>query len=131
MDLARLGLIGNGQCAALVNDHGRVVWRPLPRLDAGPVFAGLLDPAGGAFAIGPADERPGVQAYLENTNVLETRYTGADGSFRVLDFAPRFVEHQRQFHPSQIFRFVEPLDGTPMIRRSEEHTSELQSHVNL
>ncbi|GAB4204110.1 MAG: glycoside hydrolase family 15 protein [Sandaracinaceae bacterium] len=115
--LDRLGLIGNCQYGALVRDDGAVVWCCMPRFDAEPLFGALLDDAaGGRFVLGPADGSRGVQSYLPNTNVLETRFDTADGSFRVIDFAPRFVQYERTFRPTQIIRIVEPLSGSPRIR---------------
>jgi GH15 family glucan-1,4-alpha-glucosidase len=117
MRLEDLGLIGNGQIAALVAASGDVVWCCLPRFDSEPVFAALLDErAGGAFTVAPADGAPGEQSYLPNTNVLCTTFRGRQGSFRVLDFAPRFEQHERMFHPTQLWRVVEPLEGTPLVR---------------
>jgi GH15 family glucan-1,4-alpha-glucosidase len=115
--LEDLGIIGNGQFAALVDQRASIVWCCLPRFDAEPVFGALLDPDGGTFGIASADDHAlAVTSYLENTNILETKFHAEDGSFRVLDFAPRFTEHQRSFHPAQIVRIVEPLQGTPAIR---------------
>ncbi len=118
MDLSEFGLIGNCQIAALVRRTGAIAWACLPRFDSPPLFGALLDNAGGQFAIGPADDRAGVQRYLPNTNVLETRFDGPDGAFRVLDFAPRFVVHDRPFRPTKLVRIVEPLRGTPRVRVS-------------
>jgi GH15 family glucan-1,4-alpha-glucosidase len=121
MRLEDLGLIGNCQCSALIDRSGAIVWSCLPRFDSEPVFSALLDQRdGGRFAIGPADGTPGVQRYLDNSNVLETAFTGPDGSFRTLDFAPRFTQHGRSFRPTQLIRIVEPTSGTPRIRVSCE-----------
>jgi GH15 family glucan-1,4-alpha-glucosidase len=112
-----MGLIGNCQFSALVDTTGSVAWCCMPRFDSEPVFAGLLDAGrGGRFGIGPVDGSPGKQRYLDNTNVLETRFDTPEGSFRVLDFAPRFELHDRHFHPTQLVRIVEPLDGSPRLR---------------
>ncbi len=117
MHLRELGLIGNCQIAALVRRDGAIVWSCLPRFDSPPVFGALLDEnAGGSFGIGAADGAPGTQRYLPNTNVLETGFSGPDGSFRVLDFAPRFFQHDRSYRPAKLIRVVEPLSGTPRIR---------------
>ena len=116
MRLEGLGLVGNCQYAAHVAADGSVAWCCLPRFDAEPVFGALLDPDGGRFSIGPADGGEGAQAYLPNTNVLETRFEDADGAFRVLDVAPRFELHGRWFRPTQLHRIVEPLAGLPRIR---------------
>jgi GH15 family glucan-1,4-alpha-glucosidase len=121
MRLEDLGLVGNCQFSALVERSGDVVWCCLPRFDSEPVFSSLLDQqAGGRFAAGPAGGEPGVQRYLDNTNILETRFRTASGSFRVLDFAPRFLQHDRIFRPTQLFRLLEPLEGTPLVRVSCE-----------
>ncbi len=111
-----MGLIGNGQFSALVRRDGSVAWCCLPRFDSEPVFGELLDPFGGSFAISPANLAPGQQRYIENTNVLETVFSSPEGSFRVVDFAPRFVVHQRSYRPTKIVRIVEPIEGTPRIR---------------
>lgn len=117
MRLEDLGLIGNCQYSALIENTGEIVWCCLPRFDSDPVFSSLLDEHnGGRFIVGPADSSCGEQRYLENTNVLETTFHTADGSFRVLDFAPRFLQHERIFRPTQLLRIVEPLDGAPRIR---------------
>jgi GH15 family glucan-1,4-alpha-glucosidase len=119
MRLEDMGLIGNCQFSALVHRSGAIVWSCLPRFDSEPVFSALLDEAsGGRFAVESAGGEMGTQCYLENTNVLETRFSTPDGSFRILDLAPRFVLFDRVFRPTQILRIVEPLEGTPRIRVS-------------
>ncbi len=115
--LEELGLIGNCQLSALVNSDGAIVWSCMPRFDSPPVFGALLDEKdGGRFSISPASGTRGVQRYLPNTNLLETRFDTPDGAFRVLDFAPRFILHDRSFRPTKLIRIVEPLSGTPRIR---------------
>lgn len=117
MSLADLGLIGNCQLSALISRDGSIVWACMPRFDSPPVFAALLDDKlGGRFRIGSPAVTQGEQRYLPNTNVLETRFTTEDGSFRVLDFAPRFIQYERTFRPTKLVRIVEPLSGTPRIR---------------
>lgn len=115
MQLEQLGLIGNCQIAALVAASGEVAWCCLPRFDSEPVFASLLDPAGGGLMAGPADGSVGVQRYLDNTNVLETVFTAPGGRFRVIDFAPRFEQYSRIFRPAMIVRILEPLEGSPRL----------------
>lgn len=115
--LEDIGLIGNGQYAAHVAADGDVVWCCLPRFDAEPILAGLLDEArGGNFQAGPASGGVGRQHYLPNTNVLVTEFVEGPSAFRVIDFAPRFEQHQRAFHPTQLFRIIEPIMGTPRVR---------------
>lgn len=121
MHLEDLGLIGNCQYSALVDRAGSVVWCCLPRFDSEPVFSSLLDAElGGRFEVGPESGERGEQRYIENTNVLETRFETKAGAFRIVDFAPRFLQFDRIFRPTQFFRIVEPLEGTPRIRVSCE-----------
>src|SRR5688572_6685542 len=115
MRLEDLGLIGNCQFSALIDNSGDIVWCCLPRFDSEPIFAMLLDEHGGRFRIGPANGETGVQKYLGNTNILETVFQTASGSFRVIDFAPRFLQFARTFRPTQLIRLIEPLEGTPRI----------------
>jgi GH15 family glucan-1,4-alpha-glucosidase len=116
MLLENLGLIGNCQFSALVHHGGEVVWCCLPRFDSEPVFSTLLDREdGGRFRISPAGGEMGTQRYLPNTNILETTFQDSTGSFRVLDFAPRFLQFGRAFRPTQLVRIVEPIQGTPRI----------------
>ncbi|MBK6847206.1 MAG: glycoside hydrolase family 15 protein [Proteobacteria bacterium] len=117
MRLEDLGIIGNCQFSALVENTGSIVWCCLPRFDSEPVFATLLDAGdGGQFQIGPVDHAPGSQRYLDNTNIIETTFDTADGGVRLLDFVPRFTQYDRAFRPTQIIRIVEPVHGTPRIR---------------
>ena len=47
-----LGVIGNCQVAALVDERGSIVWSCLPRFDAEPAFSRLVDTQDrGQFAI--------------------------------------------------------------------------------
>ena len=117
MRLDDLGLIGNCQYAALVHRDGTVVWCCLPRFDSEPIFGSLLDePGGGRFQVGPASGAPGVQRYIPNTNVLETLFDDGTDAFRLVDFAPRFEQHERSFRPTQLFRVLEPIRGQPRVR---------------
>jgi GH15 family glucan-1,4-alpha-glucosidase len=117
MRLEDLGLVGNCQIAALVENTGTIVWCCLPRFDSEPVFASLLDHEnGGSFSISPAGGERGKQKYIENTNVLETTFTTGDGAFRLIDFAPRFQQHGRNFRPTEFYRIIEPISGNPRIR---------------
>jgi GH15 family glucan-1,4-alpha-glucosidase len=117
VQLEDYGVIGNCQFAALIDRSGGVGFCCLPRFDSEPVFARLLDREdGGTFSVGPADGSLGKQRYLDNTNVLETVFEGPDGRFRVLDFAPRFMQYDRTFRPTKLVRVVEPLSGTPRLR---------------
>ncbi len=116
MRLEDLALIGNCRFAALVSSGGEICWCCMPGFDAEPVFSSLLDEReGGRFQVAPAGGGPGRQHYLPNTNVVETVFENPDGRLRVVDFAPRFLRHDRSVRPAQLVRIVEPLEGNPRI----------------
>ncbi|GAA4356409.1 glycoside hydrolase family 15 protein [Hymenobacter saemangeumensis] len=113
-----LGLIGNCAFLALIRKDTSVAWLCWPRFDSSFVFGSLLDRnKGGDFSIlpaaGPFDSH---QYYQENTNVLCTEITTADGQYRVTDFAPRFPQYERYYKPLMLVRKLEPLAGAPRIR---------------
>ncbi len=117
MRLEDIGVIGNCQFSALIERTGDIVWCCLPRFDSEPLFSTLLDARdGGRFLIGPAEGGFGEQSYIDNTNILKTIFDTPTGKFQVVDFAPRFEQSNRMFRPTQIFRIVEPLEGSPRIR---------------
>ena len=76
--------------AALVGTDGSVDWCCLPRFDSPSVFAAILDQdIGGRFRIRPSGAYTGVhQAYMQDTNVLETTFTTATGVVTLTDFMP-------------------------------------------
>jgi GH15 family glucan-1,4-alpha-glucosidase len=117
-----LGLIGNGSVAALVSSDGRFVWACLPRPDSTPVFDALLHSRdawadAGSFAIEVEGLARCEQAYDSGTAVLRTRLWDERGQgLEIVDFAPRFVMHDRMFRPMQFVRRVYPLAGHPRIR---------------
>ncbi|MGH7206723.1 MAG: glycoside hydrolase family 15 protein [Nitrospiraceae bacterium] len=117
----RYGLVGNCHVAALVSDEGSMDWLCLPRPDSPPAFGRILDPDGGHFSISsPAQERATItHRYLPNTNILVTLFTFAnEDAFQITDFCPRFEQYGRLYRPAALFRIVEPLRGTPVIRVS-------------
>ena len=84
------GLIGDMSSAALVGADGSVDWCCLPRFDSPSVFASILDEdIGGRFRIQPSGGYTGArQAYLPDTNILETTFTTPDGVVKITDFMP-------------------------------------------
>jgi GH15 family glucan-1,4-alpha-glucosidase len=113
-----MGIVGNCAYLALVDTTARVRWMCLPRFDSSSVFGHLLDPErGGELAVTGVDGATvGEQEYVWNTNVLQTTLQTGDGSFRVTDCAPRFVEHGRVTRPTMLIRKLQPLASAPRIR---------------
>ena len=84
------GLIGDMSSAALVGTDGSVDWCCLPRFDSPSVFASILDEdIGGRFRIRPTGVyAEGLQAYIPDTNILETTFTTSGGAAKITDFMP-------------------------------------------
>jgi GH15 family glucan-1,4-alpha-glucosidase len=72
-------LLSDCRSAALVSRAGSVDWLCFPRFDAPAVFARLLDPDGGHFAIGPTGDFTATRAYVDQTMALETAFRTATG----------------------------------------------------
>lgn len=116
-----LGVIGNCQVSALVDELGRMVWACMPRFDSDPVFCALLaggeQPAErGIFEVVLEDFVRAEQSYVTNTPILETwLYDAHGGCIKIVDFAPRFEQFKRTFHPVMFIRHLEPVTGNPRV----------------
>lgn len=117
MNRYNFGVIGNCSYLAYIDTTANINWLCLPRFDSSFIFGSLLDKKkGGEFSISPnsADYRSN-QYYIKNTNILATEFEAKDGKFRVIDYAPRFIQYERYFRPLMLFRKVELLEGSPFI----------------
>jgi len=114
------GIIGNCAYAALVDDKANIGWMCLPKFDSSFIFGSMLDEEkGGRFFIQPEwDSYTSTQKYLQNTNILETTFECEDGSYKVIDFAPRFRLYERFYKPLMLVRKIIPIKGRPRIRVS-------------
>jgi GH15 family glucan-1,4-alpha-glucosidase len=106
------GLIGDTHTAALVGYDGSIDWLCLPRFDSGACFAALLgDRKHGRWLLAPAGgHRATGRRYRQDTLVLETDFTTAEGTVRVVDCMP--VRGERP----DVFRRVEGLSGRVRVR---------------
>ena len=117
-----LSIIGNGQIAVIVDKLGRYVWGCFPRYDSDPAFCSLLEAGGEAEQLGFFDiELEGLshaeQAYVENTAILSTTLTdNTGGTIRIIDYAPRYIQYGRSYHPITVVRHVVPVAGAPALR---------------
>ena len=111
MRLENYALIGDCHTAALVSGAGAVDWLCLPHFSSAPVFAALLDPQGGTWWIHPQGEFRSSQAYLQGSNVLQTRFECATGTAVLTDcFAiERDLDQLRPEH--ELLRVVECVQG--------------------
>jgi GH15 family glucan-1,4-alpha-glucosidase len=112
-----LGVVGNCSMLAYIDMKADVKWMCLPRFDSSFIFGSLIDKEnGGEFSISPFQkEFKSKQYYLKNTNILATEFTFDEGSYRVIDFAPRFYQYDRYFRPTTLFRIIEVISGNPYI----------------
>jgi GH15 family glucan-1,4-alpha-glucosidase len=117
-----LGLVGNCQVSALIDDKATVVWSCLPQFDADPTFCRLLREENGGdlpgyFEVEVLDYSHSEQKYITNTAILETTlYDRNGGAVRVTDLAPRYEYVGRMFTPNMLLRRIEPVHGSPRIR---------------
>jgi GH15 family glucan-1,4-alpha-glucosidase len=83
-------LLGDTQTAALVGRDGSIDWLCFPRFDSGAVFAALLGtPEHGRWLVAPTGPVISTaRRYQGDTLILETEFTTADGTVRVVDFMP-------------------------------------------
>ncbi len=112
------GVVGNCSFLAFIDTNANVNWMCMPRFDSSFIFGSLLDKKkGGEFSIMPANgQYESKQYYLKNTNILATEFKVPEGTFRVIDFAPRFNQYERYFKPLMLFRKIELISGNPFIR---------------
>ena len=110
--------IGNGRISALIDSHASIVWWCFPQLDADPVFSRLLsgNDEKGFCDVRMSGRRSTTSRYLRNTAILQTEMSDdAGNAIRITDFAPRFSQYERLFHPPQIWRRIEPVAGIPQV----------------
>jgi GH15 family glucan-1,4-alpha-glucosidase len=113
--IADYGLLADCNSAALVDRDGSIAWLCLPRFDSPAVFAGILDPDAGHWAIAPTAPYRSERRYLPGTLVIETTFTTETGSVKLTD-AMAFAEGQREHDlglgaPHLLLRLVEGLEG--------------------
>ena len=82
-------MIGDCRSAALVSRFGSIDWLCFPRFDSPSIFSAILDPErGGYWSISPCQPCELTRSYIENSNVLETRFTSSAGSATLTDLMP-------------------------------------------
>jgi GH15 family glucan-1,4-alpha-glucosidase len=82
--------IGDGHTVALVGRGGSIDWLCLPRFDSASCFTRLLGDEDRSRWLLAADDADATvrRRYVEDTNVLVTTHTTAQGEVRVTDFMP-------------------------------------------
>ena len=113
--MADYALLADCNSAALADRSGSIDWLCLPRYDSDAVFAALLDPDAGNWAIRPADSFSSTRRYLPGTLVLETTFTTETGEVTLTD-AMAFADGQRGHElgldvPHELLRSVTGVSG--------------------
>jgi GH15 family glucan-1,4-alpha-glucosidase len=105
-------LIADTQTAALVGRNGSIDWLCVPRFDSPACFAALLgDEDNGYWRIAPAGDVTGTaRRYRGETLVLETEFTTAEGTVRVVDGMPP------REGDLDVIRLVEGVQGSVAMR---------------
>jgi GH15 family glucan-1,4-alpha-glucosidase len=105
-------LLGDGETAALLNRDGSIDWLCWPRFDDDACFAALLGKQeNGHWSLAPtAPVTQRSRRYQDDTLVMETDLTTADGVVRIIDFMPM------RNGASSIVRIVTGLHGTVRMR---------------
>jgi GH15 family glucan-1,4-alpha-glucosidase len=81
------GIVGDLRTVALVGTDGTVDWYCPSRFDAPSLFGALLDAKkGGHFSLWSRGSGRPKQLYLPDTNILLTRFQGAEAVGEVIDF---------------------------------------------
>jgi GH15 family glucan-1,4-alpha-glucosidase len=113
-------VIGDTHTAAIVGRDGSIDWLCLPRFDSSACFAALVgNERNGFWRIAPRESPdPGTgppllstkRRYRGDTLVLETEFTVASGTVRVIDCMPIHVGH------AEVVRLVEGVSGRVEMR---------------
>ena len=110
--IADYGIIGDCRSAALVSNRGSIDWLCWPRFDSPSVFAALLDQErGGYWSITPVGPYSAQRKYVDNSNVLETRFETASGVATLTDLMPVQENSTGLVPDHEIIRRVTCLSG--------------------
>jgi GH15 family glucan-1,4-alpha-glucosidase len=88
-DIGDYAAIGDCRSAAMVSKYGSIEWLCWPRFDSPSIFAALLDrERGGFWSISPAGPSSIEREYLNNSNVLKTKFQTSTGAVVLTDLMP-------------------------------------------
>lgn len=124
-------VIGNCRSVALIAPDGSLDWGCLPDFDSPAVFCRIVDAQrGGYFQVAPATPTsPGVQRYLQGSNVLQTRFAGTTGDMVLTDFMP--VETLSARQSPELPHALTAAQGCCLIRIVECTCGELEVMIRL
>jgi GH15 family glucan-1,4-alpha-glucosidase len=114
MEIHDYAAIGDGRTVALVSRHGSIDWLCWPRFDSPSLFGALLDERAGYWRLAPTAPFRAHRRYVDDTNVLETRFDTGAGTLVVTDLMPVASEQEtsRLMQPEhEILRVAECVSG--------------------
>ena len=113
-----LGIIGNCKSAALINEDSSIDWCCLPQFDSPSVFGKIIDEKiGGSFKVECDPSYQIKQSYIENTNILRTRFSQGENIFELLDFMPRYQKEDGLYYaPPELTRVFKHISGSPNLK---------------
>jgi GH15 family glucan-1,4-alpha-glucosidase len=112
-------LIGDSRSTALVGRDGSIDWLCWPRCDSPSLFGAILDPSAGRWQVSPVESFHAERHYLDDTNVLETRFETASGTLVLTDLMPVADEDEKH-------RFLLPEREILRLIRCERGQVELE-----
>ena len=80
--------IGNCRGIALVSRAGSIDWLCWPRFDSPSIFGALLDKNAGRWSVEPVGSFQITRRYLDETNILETRFESNTATLIITDLMP-------------------------------------------
>ena len=110
-DIENYGIIGNLETCAVIGNDGSVDWMCFPYLESPSIFAAILDnERGGHFAIQPVSKFSSFQAYIKETNILQTIFNTPFGMVTITDFMPVNLYDGTKQHRT-LYRKVKCTEG--------------------
>jgi GH15 family glucan-1,4-alpha-glucosidase len=106
--------IGDGRTVALVGRDGSIDWLCWPRFDSPSIFGAILDQNAGCWGLAPIAPYRVERRYVDETNVLETRFDTAAGTLVVTDLMPVASEEDKRrllLPDHEILRVAECVRG--------------------
>ncbi|MBW4581038.1 MAG: hypothetical protein KME42_15840 [Tildeniella nuda ZEHNDER 1965/U140] len=85
-EIRDLAIIGDRRTAALLTTTGTIVWYCPKQFDRPSLFAALLDPKGGSWALHLPNATFASRRYLEDSGILETTLTTPAGELHITDW---------------------------------------------
>jgi len=117
------GAVGNGRTVALIGSDASIDWLCFPRIDGASVFGRILDSRkGGFWQISPVEPWSVQRHYIEDTNVLVTRFETDNGIAEIVDFMPSIgfganLGIVDRLFSGMVIRIVRGVEGTVRMRQ--------------